>query len=68
MFIRPDTQSRAKQHAISKYWVWLEGGLITQKSNPMGITQGRTLLFSLNLSFVARSHGQYRDLGYVSRR
>ena len=34
----------------------------------MGITQGRTLLSSLNLSFVAKSHGQYRDLGYVSRR
>jgi hypothetical protein len=22
---------------ISKYWVWFEGRLITQKSNPMGI-------------------------------
>lgn len=34
----------------------------------MGITQGRILLPSLNLSFEATSHGQYRDLDRVSRR
>ena len=33
----------------------------------MGITQGRTLLSSLNLSFRSTSHGQHRDPGHVSR-
>jgi len=36
----------AKLCADIQVRVWFEGGLITRKSNPMGTTQGRTLLSS----------------------
>ena len=61
-------KSGATLHAVFKYWVCFDGGLITWKSNPMGITQGRTLLSSLNLNFGAISHGQNHELDHVSER
>jgi hypothetical protein len=36
---------------MSQYWVWFDGGLITQQPNPMGFPQGRDLAFFIELEF-----------------